>query len=55
MDTKDKFYKFDGGFIKISAIWQMSELKAYIGDGYNEKLVGCINQKEYVEPEKESK
>lgn len=47
---EDKFYPFDGGFIKVSAIWQMSELKAYIGEGYNEKLVGCINQKEYIEP-----
>ena len=47
---EDKFYPFRGGFIKVSAIWQMSELKAYIGEGYNEKLVGCINQKEYIEP-----
>lgn len=49
---KDKFYKIDDSFIKLSKIYQMSKLKIHSGN-YNysdEYMQGFINWKEYKIP-----
>ena len=44
MDTKDKFYKFNGSFIKVSSIYQMSCLFVF---AENNTCHGSINEKKY--------
>ena len=44
MDTKDKFYKFNGSFIKVSSIYQMSCL--FVWADMNE-CFGYLNDKKY--------
>lgn len=44
MDTKDKFYKFNGSFIKVSSIYRMSCL--FVWADTNE-CFGYINEKKY--------
>jgi len=44
MNTKDKFYKFNGSFIKVSSIWQMSCLFVHADQN---SCFGSINEKKY--------
>ena len=44
MDTKDKFYKFGGGFIKVSSIYQMSCLFVWADQNVG---FGYLNEKKY--------
>lgn len=45
MEKKDKFYQFNGSFIKVSSIWQMSCLFVHADQN---SCFGSINDKKYT-------